>query len=414
MHQIRQSAYDNFILSTVSSTGNFTIMTRDPSDLDTRATVAITGYSSANEYQVVSRVFENQIVSTLLSSAGVFLYQLDYTSAVIAAYTAAGNGLGVGGTGTGSGIFSDYKSKKLDKYLNIVCLGDSNTVGSSGESVNPGIENMYPSVLAKQFLYSGVSVINGGVAGDGSSDVQARLATDFNVKKVTNATNVCILMVGANDLRDGDTTEQAWTKLGSLIDAILAQSWDDLWVVTYPPCVDGPTAGLNALIISNASTKGYNVLDVYPYFDDPAHPGRGLDEYYYTSDYVHLNAAGQAYLASLVVDGIFPFYSDSYTYDETLSGEIRSGTLTNHELYKITATEENHFGTGLEVDDYFTSDGTETVDASNKVKQVLTPSTDGVTLQASKWDTTESFGTKASGFKYNEASYAVRVYKVRG
>ena len=47
------------------------------------------------------------------------------------------------------------------------------------------------------------------------------------------------------------------------------------------------------------------------------------------------------------------------------------------------------------------------------IKQVTAPSTEGVTLQASKWDTTESFGTKASGFKYNEASYAVRVYKAR-
>jgi hypothetical protein len=46
-------------------------------------------------------------------------------------------------------------------------------------------------------------------------------------------------------------------------------------------------------------------------------------------------------------------------------------------------------------------------------KQVLTPSTDGVTLQASKLDTTESFGVKAAGFKYNEASYAVRVFKAR-
>lgn len=45
--------------------------------------------------------------------------------------------------------------------------------------------------------------------------------------------------------------------------------------------------------------------------------------------------------------------------------------------------------------------------------RALTPSTDGVTLQVSKWDATENFGVKASGFLYNQSSYAVRVYKAR-
>jgi hypothetical protein len=30
------------------------------------------------------------------------------------------------------------------------------------------------------------------------------------------------------------------------------------------------------------------------------------------------------------------------------------------------------------------------------------------------WDATESFGVKAAGFKYNEASYRVQIKKVRG
>lgn len=47
-------------------------------------------------------------------------------------------------------------------------------------------------------------------------------------------------------------------------------------------------------------------------------------------------------------------------------------------------------------------------------KQVLTPSTDGVTLQASKWDATENLGYVNPAFKYNEASYFVQVRKVRG
>lgn len=47
-------------------------------------------------------------------------------------------------------------------------------------------------------------------------------------------------------------------------------------------------------------------------------------------------------------------------------------------------------------------------------EQVLTPSTDGVTLQASKWDETENLGYANPAFKYNEASYFCTVRKVRG
>jgi hypothetical protein len=74
---------------------------------------------------------------------------------------------------------------------------------------------------------------------------------------------------------------------------------------------------------------------------------------------------------------------DSAGTSEVLGTEINSGTLTANLLYKITATETDHFGTGLTVDDYFTSDGTEACDTSNKVKVVLSPSSNGITLKES-------------------------------
>lgn len=72
---------------------------------------------------------------------------------------------------------------------------------------------------------------------------------------------------------------------------------------------------------------------------------------------------------------------DSQGSSEVLGTEIDDRTLTANLLYKITATEVDHFGTGSEVDDYFTSDGTETCDASNKVKVVLAPGTNGIILR---------------------------------
>ena len=53
--------------------------------------------------------------------------------------------------------------------------------------------------------------------------------------------------------------------------------------------------------------------------------------------------------------------------------EIATGTLVAGTLYQVTATEEDHFGTGVVAYDTFTAAGTETCDASNKVKPVTLP-----------------------------------------
>lgn len=99
---------------------------------------------------------------------------------------------------------------------------------------------------------------------------------------------------------------------------------------------------------------------------------------------------------------------------ETLDTEVATGTLTINKMYKITATEINHFGTGLEVNGYFRSAGSETCDANNKVKQVLTPSTAGSTIVSTKGGTTYNWAHKNASFTYNAASYTIVVKKIKG
>jgi hypothetical protein len=55
------------------------------------------------------------------------------------------------------------------------------------------------------------------------------------------------------------------------------------------------------------------------------------------------------------------------------TSEQATGTCTLNALYRITATEVNHFFVGCAIDGHFVSDGTETLDASNKVRAVLLP-----------------------------------------
>jgi SPP1 family predicted phage head-tail adaptor len=55
--------------------------------------------------------------------------------------------------------------------------------------------------------------------------------------------------------------------------------------------------------------------------------------------------------------------------------EIATGTLTAGTLYQITATEEDHFGSGVVAYDTFIAAGPETCNAANKVKPVTLPAT---------------------------------------
>ena len=97
---------------------------------------------------------------------------------------------------------------------------------------------------------------------------------------------------------------------------------------------------------------------------------------------------------------------------ESLDTEVATGTLTALKLYKITATEANHFGTGKVVGSYFTSNGTETCDANNKVQCVLVGAATGVTIVSSKGGATYNWFNKDSAFNWNDTSgYTYQIIK---
>jgi len=99
---------------------------------------------------------------------------------------------------------------------------------------------------------------------------------------------------------------------------------------------------------------------------------------------------------------------------ETESAEIAIGTCTAAKLYKITATEANHFGTGKVIGNYFTSVGTETLDANNKVLEISTPGATGVTISTTKGGSTMNWPQKDASFNYNDTSYSYEIWKILG
>ncbi|MDA9431146.1 GDSL-type esterase/lipase family protein [Bradyrhizobium sp. CCBAU 51627] len=143
-------------------------------------------------------------------------------------------------------------------HAQIVALGASVVQGygvSAGEA--------FPSVLEKMLQAKGknYTVSNQGVYGDTTSGVLARLDS-----AVPQGTRIVILLIGGNDIRRGRTVQQAMAGYREIV------------------------ARLNA--------RKIRVIDAKPYYWAARKQGMALP------DGVHLNAAGQRYIASQLLPRI--------------------------------------------------------------------------------------------------------------
>lgn len=112
--------------------------------------------------------------------------------------------------------------------LNVTCIGDSLTYGSSPADTSVQVTNNYPYVLSN-FLneYGAASVTNLGVSGDTSSDVLARIGT------VPTSSDLCIVMVGTNDINQDVDPSDYITNVIGIIDSLLED--DVIPVIVSPP-----------------------------------------------------------------------------------------------------------------------------------------------------------------------------------
>jgi len=115
-----------------------------------------------------------------------------YISGLFFDNDAAINGLG----SYSDTVYGNFKGAKLEDYTNIICLGDSNTIGYGG--ITP--KQTYVNKLAAMFFESNVSFVNKGVSGNTVADVAARLSSDVYVNRVTDARNIVNLQIGTNNL----------------------------------------------------------------------------------------------------------------------------------------------------------------------------------------------------------------------
>ena len=134
------------------------------------------------------------------------------------------------------------------------------------------------------------------------------------------------------------------------------------------------------------------------------------------SAYAGLDTGSHEYLIKVYDDDGYSIqgYVGAVGGGETLGAEVSAGTLVNKQLYKITATEENHFGTGLIVGEHFISVGSETCDANNKVQQLTDCAVTGFHIISAQGGSTQNWTSESASFNYNDSDgYSYKIWKVR-
>jgi len=308
------------------------------------STLPIPNYAHTNDYNAVMRVYENFIGIDLFNNNS-FVASASGCDSVISALTSGNNGL----TSGDIAIYDNYKSQKLSELVNVVFIGDSNTSQTS-----PTLGTRTTDLLKTYFKEYPISFMNKGVTGDHVHNVVDRFATDVVANKVNKAKNICVLMIGTNDLSSGDTVASVGTALEALYDTVLANGFE-LWAVTVPPRTDLPAVNTSIKDLNNLirkSAKPSVVIDFYSDMIDPSNDNTVLGGML-RSDGLHLDSPACALWANKVkneVLNVLPAISASTgRFSDLIVSNIASKSAhpTSYKpVFQDTATKELYIYTG--------------------------------------------------------------------
>ncbi|WP_320040780.1 GDSL-type esterase/lipase family protein [uncultured Desulfobacter sp.] len=262
-------------------------------------------YNGTDWCKFVVKVIGNGVIG-LLYINGVLMGSTTWNS-VDFATTITGKSIGpsAGTLAQNNGkpvVYRNFKFKPIKSLINVICMGDSNTGGSSVTEYNPGFAALYPGVLNNKYVHSPIGFYNAGYAGYTTSDLLDKVTTDITNRFITGATNIVTLLAGVNNMNhDLEDAATAFAGLVTLIQAILAESPNKLVVMTYPPYrspAQEEVIEFNALIRENADIHGYDVLELHKDFTLP--PGDSLNPTYcyeLSGEGYHYNEIGHQMIA---------------------------------------------------------------------------------------------------------------------
>lgn len=178
----------------------------------------------------------------------------------------------------------------------VVFIGDSNTEGN----VLTGTENMVTDAHPQDW-----KAINAGLGGSTlyNTWLNQPIASSVDVMyKPGLARNVCVIMLGTNDINsNGRSAAQTMTALSEFVADRKAIGWE-VWVLTILPLSGSPEtvrAAYNALLVdpSSYSNAPEKIID---YRSDPYIGSSPMNAAYQAGDNLHVNLAGARLLASYI------------------------------------------------------------------------------------------------------------------
>ena len=304
------------------NTNIFTLGSEIGSAFVTRSVCTPSNFDNSSNYTIVAKIYENRI-STYVMEDNVVKCNVYWTDDFIAENINPKNGIGVE---SGTAYYDNYESHKIDDFINVIALGDSNTRGYSLTDYQS-----YPMQLATLMLDENVDVINSGVDGNKAYQVSARLSTDVIPNYVNNAKNIVVLQIGVNDLAASDNISGVFTNI-TKVWTELQEGGFDVWAVTVPPR-DSYMYGLEIkalnVMIRN-STQPDKIIDLYSELVDPA-DDYDAREGMLKPDLIHLTEAANKVLADKIARLLLNIYGT-----QDISGNMNVvGNITTENNYKL-------------------------------------------------------------------------------
>jgi isoamyl acetate esterase len=211
-------------------------------------------------------------------------------------------------------VFAADNTLTLKKGDRIIFLGDSITQAGVGEK---GYVTLIKNALAEKHKDLGIEVIGAGISGNKVPDLQKRLQKDVLDKKPT----VVVIYIGINDVWHGESDPAKGTpkdKFEGGLKEIIGKITDSgARVLLCTPSVIGEkTGGANKLDpkldeyadISRSVAKETKVslCDLRKAFQDylKEHNAKNEDKGLLTGDRVHLNDAGNKFVAETILKSL--------------------------------------------------------------------------------------------------------------
>jgi hypothetical protein len=143
--------------------------------------------SGTADTEISIRAYENMSEIFARQGANIIAMYRYYDSAF---GTIPGKYHGLGASSTS--VYKTYvKSSVLKEYINILCVGDSNTAGNGLT-----LKQKYPSKLMTYYFEKNVGVMNKGVSGNKVVDVANRMLSDIYLGYLDKARNIAIIQIG--------------------------------------------------------------------------------------------------------------------------------------------------------------------------------------------------------------------------